>query len=366
MKKILLILTIVSFAAIQGYSQAEFNTGALITQVSEYGEIELFTSPDTIYMLDRASILVATSPTSVFDWWNDADVEEATVLVGSPALSDYEIYGAVNNAYSGLSPNVIVKYNIYGWNNGGYVIVKFNVTNNETDPIDAMIGLDIIPYINEEWGYDSVTYIDSKGVIWFHRGNVPTMGMKLLSAPLTSLYSFEWYEDYQVDEDYWTWMNYGSVEPEYVSTTADGPVAITSQAGVMLNNSESTDVFYAMALGNNQPEMLGNITAAEEKYNLLFVGIGENGKTNVDVHLGNYPNPVRNSTTFSYQIPAAGSVSLKIYDATGNEVAVVVNANQRAGSYTVSFNTENLPAGMYSYTLKFNDQTRSNKMLLAR
>ena len=196
----------------QSYSQAEFNTGALKIAVSEYGEIELFT-PDNVYQLERASILVGTSPTTVFDWWNDADVEEPTVLVTNPTLSDFEIYGVINNAYSELPPNVIVAYSTYGWNDGGFIIAKFNVRNNETESINAVAGMDIIPYINEEYGFDSVSYISAGEVIRFHRGGQTNMGMKLLSTTLSSLYSFEWYEDYMVDEDYWNWMKYGSLQP---------------------------------------------------------------------------------------------------------------------------------------------------------
>ena len=70
----------------------------------------------------------------------------------------------------------------------------------------------------------------------------------------------------------------------------------------------------------------------------------------------NYPNPFNPSTKISYQIPVTNHVSLKVYDAIGNEVATLVNSNQSAGNYTVSFNTNNgknnLSSGVYFYRLE--------------
>jgi hypothetical protein len=366
MKKSLLFLAVMLFFTVNSYSQAGFNTGAIYTEVSEYGEIELFT-PDSVYEMDRASILVGTSPTTVFDWWNDADIEEIAALVTNPALSDFEIYGAINNLYSELPPNVIVSFHVYGWTDGEFIIVRFNIKNNETDPINASAGLDIIPYIDEEWGYDSVTYNSDKEVIRFHRGAQTNMGMKLLSAGLSSLYSFEWYDGYQVDSDYWTWMNYGSLQPEYASNTGDGPVTITSQDPVVLAAGESFEVFYAMALGADESTMLTRIAAAIDKYEALFVSVKDIDLSVNKFNLGqNYPNPFNQSTTISYQVPDNGFVSLKIYNTVGKEVATLVNSNQTQGSHTIEFNAEDLTSGMYYCTLRCNGQVQSNKMFLVR
>jgi len=68
----------------------------------------------------------------------------------------------------------------------------------------------------------------------------------------------------------------------------------------------------------------------------------------------NYPNPFNPETTISYQIPAAGFVTLKVYDVLGNEVALLVNEYQPAGVYNLKFNTSgyNLSSGIYFYTLR--------------
>jgi len=366
MKKNLLFLAVMLLFITESYSQASFNTGAVMVDVNEYGRIQLFTT-DEIIQLGRASILVGTSSTSVFDYQNDAGTLDPTILVTNPLLSDYEIYGSFNNSYSSLPPDVIVKLNAYGWNSDGYIIVKFNIENNEANSVDASAGLDIIPYLNEEYGFDSVSYNSADKVIRFHRGSQVNMGMKLLSDTLSSLYSFEWYEDYSVDSSYWNWMHSGSLQPLYASSTADGPVTITSQPSVTLAPGASFNVYYALALGTDEQTMLSAISAAAQKYQSVFSSVEDIEYSLNGFNLGqNHPNPFNYSTTISYNLPADGSVSLKIYNIIGNEVATLVNSKQTKGSYTIQYNANDLTSGVYYYRLKYNDQVKSNKMFLIK
>ncbi len=362
MKKHLLIFAAILLAVTMSYSQASFNTGAIQVDIDEYGAIELFSANGT-YQVDRASILVGSSPTAVFDYKNDAEQLEPTVLVASPLTSDFEIYGAYDNTYSEEPPAVIVKLNAYGWNNSGYAIFKFNIENAETNPINASVGMDFLPYLNEDW-LDSITYNNAEGVVRYHWGAGVNIGMKLLSASLSSLYSFEWYSGYSVDSDYWTWMHNESLQPFFSSGSGEGTVTITSQDAVALAPGESLTVFYALALGDNEQAMLANIVEAKSKYELLTVSAKENQLAGVQ--LKNYPNPVKSSTTFSYQLPGNGFVSLKVYDALGNERTVLANEKQTTGLHTIDFDTKDLASGIYSYRLSFNDQVITNKMVVVK
>ncbi|MCI0450112.1 MAG: S8 family peptidase [Chlorobi bacterium] len=65
----------------------------------------------------------------------------------------------------------------------------------------------------------------------------------------------------------------------------------------------------------------------------------------------NYPNPFNPSTIISFDVPKEGFVSLKIYNAIGQEVATLVNETIKAGSYNKTFNANNLPSGVYFYKL---------------
>ncbi len=85
----------------------------------------------------------------------------------------------------------------------------------------------------------------------------------------------------------------------------------------------------------------------------------------------NYPNPFNPTTTIRYQIPDKEFVTLKIYDILGNEVAVLVNEEKPAGSYTVEFTLhsrdgKSLSSGLYFYTISTGSFTSTKKMLLLK
>ncbi len=65
----------------------------------------------------------------------------------------------------------------------------------------------------------------------------------------------------------------------------------------------------------------------------------------------NYPNPFNPTTSIQYAISSRQFVTLKVYDILGNEVAVLVDEQKEAGSYSVTFNAENLSSGIYIYKL---------------
>ena len=59
-------------------------------------------------------------------------------------------------------------------------------------------------------------------------------------------------------------------------------------------------------------------------------------------------------------------VQLIIYDVLGNEVATLVNEEKQQGSYSVSFNGNDLPSGVYVYSLRVNDFAQNRKMILLK
>ena len=69
-----------------------------------------------------------------------------------------------------------------------------------------------------------------------------------------------------------------------------------------------------------------------------------------------YPNPFNPSTTIEFTLSESGSVSLKIYDIRGVEVAVLAEANFPAGVHKLNFNPQTLSAGTYLYVLEAGGQ----------
>jgi hypothetical protein len=80
----------------------------------------------------------------------------------------------------------------------------------------------------------------------------------------------------------------------------------------------------------------------------------------------NYPNPFNPSTEIKYSIAREGNVSLKIYDALGREMAVVVDGYKNAGNYSATFNADNLTSGIYFYRLTAGEFNQVRKMILLK
>jgi hypothetical protein len=80
----------------------------------------------------------------------------------------------------------------------------------------------------------------------------------------------------------------------------------------------------------------------------------------------NYPNPFNPSTKIQYAIPAAGFVTLKVFNVLGQEVATLVNEMQNVGAYSATFRVENIPSGVYFYTLRAGEFTSTKKMVVLK
>jgi plastocyanin len=80
----------------------------------------------------------------------------------------------------------------------------------------------------------------------------------------------------------------------------------------------------------------------------------------------NYPNPFNPATTISFSLPKAEHVSLKVYNALGQEVSTIVNGVKEAGFHTVNFNAVNLNSGIYFYKIETTGFTDVKKMTLIK
>lgn len=80
----------------------------------------------------------------------------------------------------------------------------------------------------------------------------------------------------------------------------------------------------------------------------------------------NYPNPFNPVTTIKYEIPSLSFVTLKIYDALGNEVVSAVNKNVHPGKYEYTWNASGFSSGMYFYKIIAGDFAETKSMILLK
>jgi len=130
--------------------------------------------------------------------------------------------------------------------------------------------------------------------------------------------------------------------------------------------------------GHNYSFTDKNLTSGSYSYRLKqtdFNGNFEYYNLNSEVNIGipakfelsqNYPNPFNPSANLEFGIPELGYVSLKVYDASGKEVATLVNELKSAGYYSLNLNASDLSSGVYFYRLSAGSFNLTRKMLLVK
>lgn len=80
----------------------------------------------------------------------------------------------------------------------------------------------------------------------------------------------------------------------------------------------------------------------------------------------NYPNPFNPSTMIRFTIPAEQFVQLTVFDVLGKEIAVPVKERLTAGQYSIQFQGEGIPTGMYFYRLQAGEYIDVKRMMLIK
>ncbi len=80
----------------------------------------------------------------------------------------------------------------------------------------------------------------------------------------------------------------------------------------------------------------------------------------------NVPNPAKYITTIKFTLEKSDFVNISIYDISGKKVIDAVNNNFSAGNNSIDINIDNLKSGIYFYTLKTSDLSRTMKMNIIR
>jgi len=80
----------------------------------------------------------------------------------------------------------------------------------------------------------------------------------------------------------------------------------------------------------------------------------------------NFPNPFNPATVISYQLSVVTYVNLSVFDVLGRKVATLVDEKKAAGTYSVRWNAEAMPSGIYFYQLAARDYSQVRKMALVK
>jgi len=153
------------------------------------------------------------------------------------------------------------------------------------------------------------------------------------------------------------WTNVG---PAAYTTLATPPAQViysdVAAPLVTLNDAQWMTVALARVTGTTENSLAGGATAVENVSSVPGDFALEQ----------NYPNPFNPSTAISYQLSTVSHVRLKVFDALGREVATLVEAQQSAGRYRVTFDASNLTSGTYFYRLQAGNSVDTKKLVLVK
>ncbi|MGB4206187.1 MAG: T9SS type A sorting domain-containing protein [Bacteroidales bacterium] len=142
-----------------------------------------------------------------------------------------------------------------------------------------------------------------------------------------------------------------------------GQPILTIKARILGNITPDTEL-----LSLNEYTELANVQADIVYNDLKTIGLNTTLRASA-LTATNYPNPLTNRTTISYNLPEAGVVKIVLYDKLGQEVATLLNAYENSGSQTYDFNQELAP-GVYHYRITLfgenGDYTVTRSMIVVR
>jgi len=80
----------------------------------------------------------------------------------------------------------------------------------------------------------------------------------------------------------------------------------------------------------------------------------------------NSPNPFNPTTTISFTLANAGTVNVDVFNVAGQKVDTIVNEFMDSGSHSVVWDASDFSAGVYFYTVKGGDFSKTMKMTLVK
>lgn len=182
--------------------------------------------------------------------------------------------------------------------------------------------------------------------------------------------TFEWE---QVDADHYVIVvaREKHSNARKLSGTSDDDVVIYGETSETLYtpetplDPESTYYWRIQAVRNGEESIWSE--EWEFKTPKLITGMeGSDERATVTTLKQNYPNPFNPTTQIEYTLTDMQTVSLRVYDMAGRQVAVLVDGVKEAGRHMTTFSAENLASGIYFYRLITDSQAYTKKMTLVK
>jgi hypothetical protein len=175
-------------------------------------------------------------------------------------------------------------------------------------------------------------------------------------------------------------VNYGvntltSIPVEYYRSTGTGFSGTDTWVGNLPGGDSVSFHFtprYASPLGNYIICAKTNLTndantQNDEVCKSLFGKVtGLDNAINSDFVLHqNEPNPASDNFKINYELPRDGQIRFELHNSLG-QLIKVIEGNRNAGTHTIELDAQSMAAGVYYYSLKFGEASKTLKMVVTK
>jgi hypothetical protein len=174
-------------------------------------------------------------------------------------------------------------------------------------------------------------------------------------------------------------MNYGvntltTIPVEYYRQSG-GFIGVDTFVGSLLSGDSIQFHFtprYASPLGNYQICAKTNLAndanpLNDGKCKALYgvvSGLDDALRSDFVLHQ-NEPNPASDNFKINYELPRDGQIRFELHNSLG-QLIKVIEGNRSAGNHTIELDAESMAAGVYYYSLKFGEASKTLKMVVTK
>lgn len=208
-------------------------------------------------------------------------------------------------------------------------------------------------------------------------GPVGKYGVGFVDAPLeNALGSFYYFTSSGViplgdDEQLWSILKEGkytvpfNVVNDTIPTAGSDGDFVYGSYSFPLDTQKTKRIATVLAYGYTNAEVLANVERARKYYreHLLNASSAVQAAAVLPTEFSisqNYPNPFNPSTTLRYGLPMNSRVVVRIYNILGQQVSELVNSEQSAGWYRVTWDAS-VSSGIYFYRFEAVSQNDPDK-----
>ena len=290
--------------------------------------------------------IVPHDPLSATAGWNliggyEYDAAVSGITTTPPGLLDSPVYG-----YSGGYQ--IVNFLIPGY--GYWVKLSGTGLINIPDPVAKGI-IKTKNYIKDGWGKIIISDASGKSfTLYATDGNVDLTKYELPPLPPEGVFDIRFGSGRFAENlnNAFQSIEMRGIEYPVVVYVENIDIRLKDKTGNIINSQLQSGE--KITLNNSINKLLVSTDVLPDDYSLEQ----------------NYPNPFNPSTTIEFSTPELTNVTLTIYNALGQKVAVLVNSELEAGLYSYAWNADNAATGLYIYELRTEKFISVKKMILMK